>query len=48
MLRQGGREVPFVEYLRATVAAGGFARLDPKAKDLTKSRELLTKGRIAF
>lgn len=48
LVREGSRApVPFVDYLRATLAVGGFAKLDehPHAAEL---RERLSKGRIRF
>ena len=48
LVRQGSRApVPFVDYLRATLANGGFAKLDKHA-NAAELRERLSKGRILF
>ncbi len=48
LVRQGSREaVPFVDYLRATLANGGFAKLD-EHEHAAEVRERLAKGRILF
>ena len=48
LVRQGSREpVPFVDYLRTTLANGGFAKLD-KHEHAAEARERLAKGRILF
>ncbi len=48
LVRQGSREpVPFVDYLRATLANGGFAKLDEHER-AAEVRERLAKGRILF
>jgi hypothetical protein len=39
--------LPFVDYLRATLANGGFAKLD-KHELAAEVRERLAKGRILF
>lgn len=48
LVLQGSRApVPFVDYLRATLANGGFAKLDQHAH-AAEVRERLSKGRIGF
>lgn len=48
-VHQGDQSMPFVDYLRRVVAAGGFLTLpDQPEEDTHKQREALTKGSLRF